>query len=268
MQTLSLSVSSDEPNTLVGELQVTDGIDSASLLGKLKSTASLQSVEQIDRKSQETGFAFRMPLSRPADESGEARATKKMRAIGLAIHNHHSAFRQLPPISIKDKDGVALLSWRVRVLPFLGKQQAKLYHQFRQDEPWDSPHNRRLISEMPDIFRIGFNKSGPANKTGLSTVEIPVGAQMVFHSDDSTFSDITDGHENTIMVVEIPDGSAEIWTKPSDGLTVDSTDPSAGIGGHFGSKVLVVMADGSIRFLAGKDLKGTLYSAFTRALGD
>ena len=37
------------------------------------------------------------------------------------------------------------------ILPFL--DQKALYDQFHLDEPWDSPHNRTLISKMPAVFR-------------------------------------------------------------------------------------------------------------------
>src|SRR5262249_5899033 len=37
------------------------------------------------------------------------------------------------------KEGKALLSWRVTLLPYL--EQQNLFNQFHLDEPWDSPHN-------------------------------------------------------------------------------------------------------------------------------
>ena len=37
------------------------------------------------------------------------------------------------------------------LLPYL--DQAPLYNEFRQDEPWDSPHNKALIARMPDIYK-------------------------------------------------------------------------------------------------------------------
>jgi hypothetical protein len=29
---------------------------------------------------------------------------------------------------------------------------ARLYREFRLDEPWDSPHNEALLKEMPDQY--------------------------------------------------------------------------------------------------------------------
>src|SRR5205085_2654787 len=43
-----------------------------------------------------------------------------------------------------------LLSWRVAILPYLANDH--LYRRFKLDEPWDGPHNRTLLAEMPEVF--------------------------------------------------------------------------------------------------------------------
>ena len=49
--------------------------------------------------------------------------------------------------AIADSTGKPGLSWRVAILPYL--EQDTLYKQFKLDEPWDSPHNKKLIRQMP-----------------------------------------------------------------------------------------------------------------------
>jgi hypothetical protein len=44
------------------------------------------------------------------------------------------------PADILDKQGRPLLSWRVKLLPFIDRDG--LFKKFRLGEPWDSPHNR------------------------------------------------------------------------------------------------------------------------------
>src|SRR4051794_32667612 len=66
------------------------------------------------------------------------------------MHNYSSAHGSLPPPAVYGKDGRPLLSWRVAILPFI--EQDDLYKQFRLDEPWDSPHNRRLLPKMPKLY--------------------------------------------------------------------------------------------------------------------
>jgi len=77
-------------------------------------------------------------------------AKNNLAQIGLALHTYHDAYRALPPAAILSKDGKPLLSWRVAILPFI--EQGPLAQQFRTDEPWDSPHNLKLLPQMPPLY--------------------------------------------------------------------------------------------------------------------
>src|SRR4051794_35047430 len=79
-----------------------------------------------------------------------------LRQIGLAMHNYHDRHGQFPAIAVFDDRGRPLLSWRVTVLPFMG--QGPLYQKFRLNEPWDSPHNKALLGEMPMEFACPLNE--------------------------------------------------------------------------------------------------------------
>ena len=88
--------------------------------------------------------------------------------------NYESAFGALPAAAAFDKDGKALLSWRVLLLPYL--EQRELYDQFHLDEAWDSPHNKPLIDKMPRVFQC---PSGELSK-GLTTYEVIVDPRSIF----------------------------------------------------------------------------------------
>ena len=85
------------------------------------------------------------------EDSLRAHSTNKMKQIGLAMHNFHDSHRRFPARAERIGKGNPLLSWRVHILPLVG--QVKLYKQFHFDEPWDSPHNKKLIEKMPAVFR-------------------------------------------------------------------------------------------------------------------
>ena len=70
--------------------------------------------------------------------------------LGLAMHNFHDANKSFPPNARYTKKGKKLLSWRVYLLPFLGN--LPLFQEFHLDEAWDSPHNKKLIAQMPAVF--------------------------------------------------------------------------------------------------------------------
>jgi RNA polymerase sigma factor (sigma-70 family) len=73
-----------------------------------------------------------------------------LKKLGLAMHNSHDTYGHFPLAATTDKKGKALLSWRVELLPYL--EENNLYMQFKRDEPWDSPHNKKLLSKMPAVF--------------------------------------------------------------------------------------------------------------------
>src|SRR5690242_16231967 len=78
--------------------------------------------------------------------------------MAVAMHNFASTYGTLPPAAVYGKDGRPLLSWRVLILPFLELEE--LYKQFKLDEPWDSPHNLRLLERMPRTYA-PFDGSSP-----------------------------------------------------------------------------------------------------------
>src|SRR5207248_10367 len=72
--------------------------------------------------------------------------------IGRAAHDHADALGYLPNNSYEVRNGKpsGLLSWRVHLLPYLGEKA--LYNEFKLDEPWDGPTNRKLLARMPAVY--------------------------------------------------------------------------------------------------------------------
>jgi hypothetical protein len=67
------------------------------------------------------------------------------------MHNFHDTHKQFPPAAIFGPDGKPWHSWRVLLLPYL--EQIALYDQYRFDEPWDGPNNKKLLAAMPPVYR-------------------------------------------------------------------------------------------------------------------
>lgn len=170
-------------------------------------------------------------------------ASNNLKQIGLAMHNFHDTHSRFPASAIKDKDGKALLSWRVNLLPFL--EQGALFDQFHLDEPWDSPHNKKLIAKIPPPFRAPGSKADEG-KTNYVALRHDRG---VFRDGDGTrLRDIIDGTSNTIMVAEVDDKHAVSWTKPDD-LKFNEKKPHTGLVGLRKGGFLAVFADGAFHFL-------------------
>ncbi len=178
----------------------------------------------------------------------------------LNFHDGNNAF---PKPAITDKDGKPLLSWRVAILPYI--EQQELYNRFKLDEPWDSPHNKALIKEMPATY-LCPSRGNP--EPGTTTYRSFVGPGAFFEEGKAIgIADIIDGTSNTLMVVESEE--AVLWTKPDD-LTFDpAMAPSLhGAGSFHPGGFNALFADGSVRFIK-KSIDLIVFNALvTRAGGE
>ena len=186
----------------------------------------------------------------PAVQSARTAARKmssgnNLKQIGIALHNYHETYKHFPagesPTN-KYKDGKPLLSWRVHLLPFV--EENVLYDKFKMDEPWDSPHNIKLLDQMPPVYVC------PHYELGNQTVYLaPQGPNTALGSDKAIrFRDITDGTSQTIAVIETGSERAVPWTKPDD-LTIDADDPVGSVAAEKGT-FQVVFCDGSVQSIS------------------
>ena len=135
-----------------------------------------------------------MPAVRASlDAARRVQCVNNLKQIALAMHNYHSANNAFPRAASVDENGKPLLSWRVAILPYLGHQE--LYNKFNLDEPWDSPHNKALLKEMPPVY-LCPNRVKPEPFT--TTYQVFVGKNAIFEKDqDIGVVDVTDGTSNT-----------------------------------------------------------------------
>ncbi len=188
-------------------------------------------------------------------------SSNNMKQIALAMHEFHQMKGSFPAHAIFDKHGKPLLSWRVQLLPLLEQQQ--LYDQFHLNEPWDSPHNRSLLTRIPAVYQ---NPNRPPD--GKTNYLVPTGKGTAFDGvDGMTIADIHDGTSNTIMFVEADDDRAVIWTKPDD-LEVDLDRPLDGLGNFRPGGFLAGLCDGAVRDISNSVDPQTLKALFTRSGGE
>ncbi|MCR4414617.1 MAG: DUF1559 domain-containing protein [Thermoguttaceae bacterium] len=193
-------------------------------------------------------------------EARRNQSVNNLKQLGLAMHNYHSVYRRFPAAAICDNSGKPLLSWRVAILPYI--EQQTLYKQFHLDEPWDSEHNKKLIAKMPAVYRSPQSKR--ASNQGRTNYVVPVGPETIFPGTKGIeFRDIRDGSSNTILILEVSDQQAPIWTKPDD-WPFDPKDPGRGLGGVYDGGFHATFADGSVRFLPLPQDAAKLRALFTR----
>ncbi len=161
-----------------------------------------------------------------AVESERATIENNVKQIGLALHNYESAHGHFPQ-DITDKNGKAILSWRVQLLPYMEQEklykqfdmeQEKLYKQFDLTKPWDDAVNKGLIEKMPDVYkRLGRepkDKGFTYFQTFAAEKATEGGSPFLVAGVKRSPITITDGTSNTLMVVEAAE--AVNWLKPGD----------------------------------------------------
>ena len=205
-----------------------------------------------------------LPAVQAAREAARrAQCVNNLKQVGLAMHNYASVHGAFPAPAITDKQGKALLSWRVAILPYL--DQKGLYNKFKLDEPWDSPHNKPLLMEMPSTF---LCPSRAAVEPFTTTYQVFTGRGALFEEGKGTkVADVTDGTTNTIMAVEAD--RAVSWTKPDD-LPFDPAAPPSlfGAASNHPGGFNVLFADGSVRFIKTSISVQTFRALITRAGGE
>ena len=168
-----------------------------------------------------------------------AQSMNNLKQLTLSLINHESATGRFPT-SATGRGAKPGLSWRVAILPYL--EENNLYKQFRQNEPWDSEHNKKLIARMPDVFK----SPGSSAEEGWTNYLAVTGDDSIITSGKKGkgMRDIRDGTSKTLLLVEVNDTEAAIWTKPDD-YEWDRKSPAAGLGGIWPGQFLGSFADGS-----------------------
>lgn len=241
LATTALASGKDDP---VVKLAVPNYDELMTLLIPQQDGARLSLALTEDNDGIRRALSLVLPQVQAARQAAQRmQGMNNLKQLALAMHIHHDANRALPA-ACTAKAGKPLLSWRVTILPYI--EQKELYDQFHHDEPWDSEHNQKLIAKMPQIFA----PPGMGLAEGHTTYLVPNGKGLVFDGDQAmTFSKITDGLSNTIMIVEANAAHAVPWTKPAD-LAIDLENPLKGLSDVREQGFLTALCDGSVKFMS------------------
>jgi len=192
-----------------------------------QSIEDFKPLEDGDELQYEIGSLIRVPLAveigkQVIDGLEKSRLSNarfssqyKLRELHEAIDKYTSEKGGFPLREILSEDGASLLSWRVALLPYLGYET--LYKQFHLNEPWDSPHNLRLLSSMPSIYR---NSTG-VMREGHTTFVAPYGAidvkrRTVWDIVPRGRDKISEEQQASILLIEVNAEGAVPWSSPED----------------------------------------------------
>jgi RNA polymerase sigma factor (sigma-70 family) len=189
------------------------------------------------------------PPKKPTEDlPGELAVGKnKLQQLGIALFKYHEAYGRLPPPAVYGKDGKALLSWRVLLLPHFGPEYGELYNAFKLDEAWDSPNNKKLLAKMPQFYA---SPATPTKEKYHTYYQVLVGKKTAFAGREGRKADDLNDLASTVLVVE--GAEAVPWTKPQD-LAYDEAKALPKLGGPFVTGFHALYGFTQIHFHARKD---------------
>jgi len=202
----------------------------------------------------------------PALESARERtqSVNDLKQLAFAMHNYDDDRGSLPPAvsytyrkNGEEHTSEHPHSWRVAILPFLNRRD--IYEQYRFDEPWDSEVNKKVLKQMPEVFRSPHDEPGSTNTSYF----VFTGPETIFHDEGGTrLQRITDGTSRTFLFVEakrpVP------WTKPED-ISYAANQPVPKLGGWVPGEFLAAMASGDVRRVSTDIDEETLRASITKA---
>lgn len=169
---------------------------------------------------------------------GRLQSELSLMHIMLASENYGASQNKLID-AIRDKTGKPLLSWRVAVLPYLEMGNNPKLKEIRHDEPWDSPHNRQFIDQMPELFRSPYT-----NRSGHTTYRIVAGKGTL--RDRFKEQSFAEAHEYdatpAIVIARGGPSAATIWTRPEP-FNFDSKNPNEIFSGIESGDYLALLSD-------------------------
>lgn len=203
-----------------------------------------------------------------ANEEGRcANCLNNLKRIGIAMCNYLDKEKQFPPVFTCDKEGKPLFSWNVALLPYLDEPNSnenKTYNLLKKDEPWDSPHNAKVLSSSR-IFSFNCPSNGKAN-CDTNFVAI-IGPGTIWRNDKAVgLREVKKGTSHTVALVEVADSGSH-WAKPfaltveevlermKTGKGVRISSPHQGLVGPlyvYPPVIHVLLADGAVRSLPAK----------------
>jgi hypothetical protein len=243
------------------KLEVTAAV---ALVVCLAGAGAVLGVRRAATEEVRSPVAAKTPAGRPAAK-GERKppaptrrqSVANLQKLATAMHAYHEVHGHFPPSARFDPRGRPLLSWRVLLLPQLGHKA--LYKEFKLDEPWDSPHNRKLLARAPAVF---LPVRGAGKEVDSTFYQVFAGPGTIFEGRHGVrIVDIADGTSMTVLIVEA--GTPVPWTKPAD-LPYDPKKALPRLGGLFKGGFHIAIADGSVRFVNKDFPEKLMRAAITR----
>ncbi|MGC1275515.1 MAG: DUF1559 domain-containing protein [Planctomycetaceae bacterium] len=202
--------------------------------------------------------ALLLPAVQQAREAARrTQSQNNLKQIGLAAHNFHDMNGHLPPRmpnGEEDPNVTAPISFHTSLLPFI--EQGMLYENLDKTLPWDDPANKTGYSTVVPVYHSpSFEQK--TDPSGYAVTHYAPSSRIFDENGvGMPFDQVTDGLSNTVMAGSINAGFPA-WGEPGTGR-----DPAGGFGGgpnafgHNEGGALILMMDGSVRYVSSSTAAG------------
>ncbi|HVX16090.1 MAG TPA: DUF1559 domain-containing protein [Pirellulales bacterium] len=180
----------------------------------------------------------------------------QLHKISVALKNYADENSVYPPAVVRDAQGRPLHSWRVLILPQLGKDEEELHKEYHYDEPWDGPHNRELTHRMPAVYRCPEDPGALDSQTSYLAIVDGSTDDFAAYPTNGSNAPPKNPPLTAYLVVEVADSGIN-WLEPKDVSLDKNGKPEQPLPAQFGYHVggsVAVDADGSTIVLADDEM--------------
>lgn len=148
----------------------------------------------------------------------DSTCVSKLHGIRVALRMYQNDYGTLPPAVVRDSQDRPAHSWRVLILPYLGRTD--LYRRYWFSEPWDSEHNLALVREIPREYRCPTDDPAAEGDTSYLAV---TGEGTLW--DQPSRKRVADDDQR-VAIVEV-NRSGIAWSEPRD-LPLEALETTSG----------------------------------------
>ncbi len=212
-------------------------------VAKMKEEAAAKKAERAE-VAPNAGKRFDNVLQTPDSDDRKATLTAISKATSLFRDAYKETF---PALYSVDAARRPLHSWRVYLLPFLGKDERELCSKIRLDEPWDSEHNRQFHAQTPAAYLPVGADPKAANGANACVVVAVVADRGALQPAAKSYSSagipqaqVSDAWSQTLLYVETT--KPVCWMDPNADLKLSDFVAAVAASGSQGTRA--VFADG------------------------
>ena len=169
-------------------------------------------------------YGYRV-VGRAMEDARASSCHGRMFGLYCALQQYHGINGHFPPAYLNGPDGKPWHSWRVLLLPYL--EEDDVFRQYRFDEPWNGPNNRKLANKITcKTFQCPSGHD--YGKTCITNFAVVVGERTLFpDSRTAALSDPSSTTDRTTRRVGRFRHSLDGAARPDAGNIVVKRGPSA-----------------------------------------